>query len=131
MDPQLEELMRFTLAAGSAAAKPIHTDHPQDLASARGFLSHEPRAGLKKKKNKSQHESCQLMRCVLDFRRKTWLLWESVRLLPALTPHPGHISCKILVCLPLSFPANWPIAASQANSYLKIRSEHNGFLLPK
>lgn len=51
LDPQLEELMRFTLAA----AKPIHTDHPQDLASARGFLSHAPWAGLKKNNKKTKN----------------------------------------------------------------------------
>lgn len=70
LDPQLEELMRFTLAAGSAAAKPIHTDHPQDLASARGFLSHEPRAGLKKKKTKASmnHASSCAVCLTLDAR---------------------------------------------------------------
>lgn len=57
---------------------------------------------------------------LFDFRRETW---ESVRPLPPLTPPPGHISYKILACLLLSFPANWPIAASQANSYLKTCSK--------
>lgn len=68
------------------------------------------------------------MWCLLDFRHETW---ESVRPLPPLTPHPGHISYKILACLFFSFPANWPTAASQANSYLKTCSEHSGFLLLK
>lgn len=110
----LEELMRFILATAQQQSSPVTPCALRILASARGVLSHAPRAGLKQTKKTSVTHASPCAACSMF--DDTWLLWESVRPLPVLTSHPAQVSYKVLACLLLSLPANWPTAASQANS---------------